>query len=240
MAVPIADIVQRASRHILMDQGGKVWPTAEITEWIHEAQRDIVLRVPGATAKSMTLRCVAGPRQKIPADGARLLVVQGNTPDANTGAPIIVPTGQRTGMNSYAMHVEAFPRHFVLREYYAEYSRPRQDAEQFQFYVWEVKTPLYFWLYPSPQAGDQVDIVYSAVPDTSSGATNLGIPDYYSPVVLDYVLSRVYAKEVSDRADINKAQSYLQRYEKGITDKLRADEYVVPSMRANLTNATET
>ena len=222
MAVSIASIITRIRDGITMDPAGTIWSDAEITGWIHEAQRDITMRLPGATAKDVTHTCVVGSQQELPDDGARLLTVAGNTAAAD-GRPTIV--NDATGRNATAHYIENFPREFVVRRYHDMFSRVRDENEQFQLYIWESKTPRYFWLYPAAKAGDTVDIVYSAVPDTT--LANLDIPDYFSPLVLDYALFRMFAKQqITMKGADQMSARHMQFYKDGIDDKMKMDMMV--------------
>ena len=224
MAVAIADIVSRVAVQ-LGDEDHDVWFSDELTQWVHDAQRHITLLVPGATAKSVTLRCVAGPRQQIPDDGARLIRVQGNTPTADGAPEIIKNVDDRTGRNSYAHEIARFTATFQARNRKLLYGQQRTATQQFSVYTYDPKSPQLFWLYPAALDQDPVDIVYSAIPDTTEAAVNIGLPDYYSPLITDYVLSRCYGKETTlDGHSANERDYYYKRYEDGVKAKLAADE----------------
>ena len=91
MAVTVQSVLDRVQQ-TLQDTGGIRWSsTAELILWVNDAQREIALLKPDATATNTTVTLAAGTKQTIPAGGNRLLNVVRNMSAASSG------TGKRTG-----------------------------------------------------------------------------------------------------------------------------------------------
>lgn len=86
MTVSIESILDRVQT-TLQDTTGVRWPvTSELELWVNDAQREIALLKPDASAKNTGVAMVAGTKQTIPNDGNRLLrVVRNLTAVAGTG-----------------------------------------------------------------------------------------------------------------------------------------------------------
>lgn len=77
MSVTVASVISRVES-ILQDAGNIRWPESELLLWVNDAQREIALLKPDATATNTSSLLVAGTKQTIPDDGNRLLRVVRN------------------------------------------------------------------------------------------------------------------------------------------------------------------
>ena len=85
MTVSVQSVIDRI-QVTLQDTTGIRWPVVnELVLFINDAQREIALLKPDATAVNTTVTLVAGTKQDIPAAGNRLLRVVRNMSAASNG-----------------------------------------------------------------------------------------------------------------------------------------------------------
>jgi hypothetical protein len=85
MAVTVQSVIDRVQK-TLQDTTGVRWPVVdELVLWVNDAQREIALLKPDASAKNVTVTLAVGTKQDIPSDGNRLLRVVRNMSAASSG-----------------------------------------------------------------------------------------------------------------------------------------------------------
>ena len=85
MTVTVQSVIDRVQA-ILQDTTGIRWPvTTELVLFINDAQREIALLKPDASAVNETVTLATGTKQSIPAAGNRLLRVVRNMSAASGG-----------------------------------------------------------------------------------------------------------------------------------------------------------
>ena len=90
MAVTVQSVIDRVQT-VLQDTTGIRWKvTDELVLWVNDAQREIALLKPDATATNETVTLATGTKQTIPTAGNRLLKVVRNMSAASGG------TGKRS------------------------------------------------------------------------------------------------------------------------------------------------
>ena len=85
MSVTVQSVIDRVQT-TLQDTTGVRWPVvSELVLWINDAQREIALLKPDASAKNETVTLVTGTKQTIPSGGNRLLRAVRNMSAASNG-----------------------------------------------------------------------------------------------------------------------------------------------------------
>ena len=85
MSVTVQSVIDRVQA-VLQDTTGVRWPvTAELVLWVNDAQREIALLKPDASAVNTTVTLAAGTKQEIPSAGNRLLKVIRNMSASSGG-----------------------------------------------------------------------------------------------------------------------------------------------------------
>lgn len=197
MAVAAATVLSMAAT-ILQDSAGKRWPATELVTWLNAGQREIVVYRPDATSKLASVPLVAGTRQVLPADGAKLIDVP-----RNTNGPAIrlvdrkILDAQLPGWHTSKGGVIV---HFMFDD----------------------RDPRAFYVYRPAANGAAVDALYSAFPaDVAAPAAgvqaaavvgNIGVPDIYETALLDYVLARAYAKDAQVAGNAARAQAHYMAF----------------------------
>ena len=83
MSVTVQSVVDRAE-FIFQDTSNIRWTTAELLFWLNDAQREIALLKPDATATNTTITLATGTKQSVPSGGNRLLKVVRNMSAASS------------------------------------------------------------------------------------------------------------------------------------------------------------
>lgn len=164
------EILSRAGV-ILQDTTSVKWPIAELLDWLHDAQREIVLRKPDAYSKNTSIQLtVSQTKQSIPSDGVMLLdVVRNLGTDGSTPGRAITRTERP-----------------ILDQQRPDWHTDTPSATV-KHYMFNEKDPKTFYVYP-PQPGSSpghVEIIYSAAPDpliaTWQASTAYSEGDYCLP-----------------------------------------------------------
>lgn len=223
MAVTVQSVVDRV-QVTLQDTTGVRWPvTAELVTFVNDAQREIALLKPDATAvnTTITLSSSSGTKQSIPTDGNRLLNVVRNkaaaSDSSNGGRAIRLvkieeldaqhPDWHSPSVTGDAAHTNIV-RHFVYDE----------------------RNPRNFYVYPGiGSTAAYIELVYSQNPATIALNANLGLPDIFANAVMDYVLYRCYIKDAESAGNSNRANTHYSLFLNSITGKGMIDTVTSPN-----------
>jgi hypothetical protein len=220
MAISAESIIHRAV-DILQDTTSVRWPVEELVRYLNDAQREIILYRPDATIKFVSHSCVAGAKQSLPADGAKLIdVIRNSAAGSNNSSVRLVPREILDTQipNWYALTGNISALH----------------------YTYDPRDPQTFFVYPPATTGTEVDITYSAYPtpvaEPAAGAQysdvvgNIDVPDIYSNVVLDYVLYRAYSKDSEYAGNAQRAQAHYATFATALNIEVQGTTGVAPKV----------
>lgn len=219
MSVSVQSIVDRV-QITLQDTTGVRWPVAsELVLWVNDAQREIALFKPDASAKNTTVTLVAGTKQSIPNDGNRLLRIVRNMSAASGG------TGARA--------VRIVDRE-VLDAQSPTWHDPTATGDAahgaiIKHYIYDDSNPINFYVYPGVTGSAFVEIIYSANPVSVTQSDNLDIPDIYGNAVVNYVLYSAYMKDAEYVGNSQRAANHYQLFMSSITGKSQIDAVTNPN-----------
>lgn len=208
--LPVNTVVNRASE-IVQDTTHVRWPLAEKLGYITDAVREICLYKPDACAKTVTHPLAAGVRQTLPADCFALIAVLSNgngeavRPTARAQMDAIAP-GWQTGAAS------ATVRHWMFDP---------QDQNQILVYPPQ----------PSVSPGSLV-ITYAAAPSEAIAGGSLTIKDVWLPVIVNYVLFRLYSKDAEYAGNAQLATAYYQAFNAQLVGRTSAEGAADPRSAA--------
>jgi hypothetical protein len=193
---------------------------AELVLWINDAQREIALLKPDASAINETITLAAGTKQDIPSAGNRLLKVVRNMSAASNG------TGKRA-----VRLVDAE----VLNGQTPDWHDPTVSGDAahtdvVKHYIYEESNPRNFYVYPGVSGNAYLEIVYSSNPTAVAQADNLSIPDIFANAVLNYVLYMAYMKDAEYAGNQQRASSHFQIFTTSVTGKGQIDAVTNPNM----------
>lgn len=220
MAVSVQSVIDRVQT-TLQDTTGVRWPVVgELVLWINDAQREIALLKPDASAKNTTITLVEGTKQDIPSDGNRLLRAVRNMSAASGG------TGKRS--------VRLVQRE-VLDAQTPDWHDPLVTGDAahtnvVKHYIYDEQNPRNFYVYPGVSGSAYLEIIYSANPSTVGQVDNLDIPDIYANAVMNYVLYMAYMKDAEYAGNNQRAASHFQIFTTSVTGKGQVDALTTPNM----------
>ena len=220
MSVTVQSVIDRVQT-VLQDTTGVRWPVVnELVLWINDAQREIALLKPDASATNTTITLVDGTKQDIPTGGNRLLKVVRNMSAASNG------TGKRA-----VRLVDAE----VLNGQTPDWHDPSVSGDAahtniVKHYVYEEQNPRNFYVYPGVSGDAYLEIVYSSNPVTVSQSGNLTIPDIFANAVLNYVLYMAYMKDAEYAGNQQRAQSHYQLFNTSVIGKAQIDAVTNPNI----------
>lgn len=220
MAVSVQSVIDRVQT-TLQDTTGVRWPVVnELVLWINDAQREIALLKPDASAKNTTITLTTGTKQEIPSDGNRLLRAVRNMSAASSGV------GKRS--------VRLVQRE-VLDAQTPDWHDPTVTGDAahtaiVKHYVYDEQNPRNFYVYPGIAGDAYLEIIYSANPSTVAQGDNLDIPDIYANAVMNYVLYMAYMKDADYAGNNQRAASHFQIFTTSITGKGQVDALTTPNV----------
>jgi hypothetical protein len=219
MAITAQSIVHRVV-DILQDTTSVRWPVSELVRYLNDGQREVVLYRPDATIKSATVECVAGAKQTLPTDGAKLIDVIRNSASAGTNKAVRMVAREVLDAqipNWYGLSGELDVVHFT----------------------YDPRDPKTFFVYPPALTTTRVDITYSAFPtdvsEPAAGSTyddvsgNLDLPDIYGNVVTDYILYRAYSKDSEYAGNAQRAQAHYGAFANALNIEVQGTTGVAPT-----------
>jgi hypothetical protein len=226
MAVTVQSVIDRAQT-VLQDTTGVRWPVVnELVLWINDAQREIALMKPDASAVNSTITLVTGTKQTIPSGGNRLLKVIRNMSAASNG------TGKRA-----VRLVDAE----VLNSQTPDWHDPTVSGDAahtaiVKHYVYEESNPRNFYVYPGVDGNAYLEIVYSSNPTTVAQNGVLSIPDIFANAVMNYVLYMAYMKDAEYAGNADRANSHFQLFTQSVAGKGQLDAVTNPNLERRPTS----
>lgn len=222
MAVTVQSVIDRVQA-TLQDTTGVRWPVvSELVLWVNDAQREIALLKPDASAKNETITLATGTKQTIPANGNRLLRVVRNMSAATNG------TGKRS--------VRLVSRE-ILDAQTPNWHDPTVTGDAahtsiVKHYIYDEQNPRNFYVYPGVSGNSYLEIIYSANPAAVTQSDNLDVPDIYANSVMNYVLYMAYMKDAEYAGNSQRAANHYQLFTTTVTGKGQVDALTTPNLEA--------
>ncbi len=219
MSVTVQSVIDRV-QITLQDTTGVRWPAAsELILWVNDAQREIALFKPDASATNETITLVDGTKQTIPSTGNRLLGVVRNMSAASGG------TGARS--------IRIVERE-VLDAQTPDWHNPTSTGDAahgpvVKHYVYDDSDPRNFYVYPGVSGNAYVEIIYSANPATVTASSDLAVPDIFANAVYNYVLYNCYMKDAEYTGNNQRAGNHYQLFMASVTGKSQLDLTTSPN-----------
>ena len=227
MSVTVQSVVDRAE-FIFQDTSNIRWTTAELLLWLNDAQREIALFKPDATATNTTITLATGTKQTLPSGGNRLLKIVRNMSAASSGTG---KTAIRL-VSRDALDTQEPNWHDPTVTGYAKHGAIVKN------YMYSEEDPRNFYVFPGVAGNAYIELVYSSNPATVAINANLGVPDVLANAVLDYVLYRGYMKE-TETADQQRASSHYQLFIASVTGKTQIDSVTSPNFTGSIPSTAQ-
>lgn len=223
MSIPAQDIIRRAVE-TLQDPTSVRWPVGELVRYLNDGQREVVLYRPDAMVTNATLTCAAGSKQSLPATGAKLIDVVRNAAAASAKKSVRMVNREILDSQTPGWHALA-------------------GTLDILHFVYDVRDPRTFYVYPPALTTTQLDIVYAAYPtnivEPADGSLytavtgNISLPDVYANALLDFVLYRAYSKDSEFAGNAQRAQAHYAAFATPLGIEVRATIAVAPNPVGN-------
>lgn len=196
MAATVRGVFERVQA-LTQDALGIRWPVAELVDWLNDGCRELVLHKPSAVAVFETVPLAIGTRQDLAATVVQLLGVPRNT-DGRA--------------------IRRVAREVLDAQLPDWHSAPATD--RVKNVVLEPEDPRGFYVYPPNTGQGSVDLLLAHEPATIADGTvltaftttPLPVPDIYSSALVDYVLYRVFSKDMDEPGNAQRAGSHYQAF----------------------------
>lgn len=217
-----AQSVIRRCVETLQDPTSIRWPVAELVRYLNDGQREVALYRPDSMGTSATMTCVAGTKQALPTNGAKLIEVVRNV--AGTKKAVRLTNREILDAQIPGWHNLA-------------------GVGEVMHYMYDPRDPRVFYVYPPATTGAQLDIVYSAYPqdvtEPADGslytvvAGSIGVPDIYGNALQDYILYRAYTKDSEYAGNTARAQAHYAAFANALGVEIKATVAVGPNPVGN-------
>lgn len=220
MTLPVKSILQRVVRE-LNDETSVRWTVPELVRYFNDGQRDIVSHRPDALNTRVDHPLVPGSRQRLPVWATKLIAINANA-TGSRGAVTLVSAGI----------LDAQVRNW----------RNLPGTKEILHYVYDVREPLGFEVYPPAADGAVLDVECSGTPkdiaEPADGTTfkdvvgDFTMGDLLSNAIQNYVLFRCYRKDTEYTANPQRASAFYQAYANDLGIDIKATVEVGPTSKA--------
>lgn len=221
MTITAQSIIRRAVE-TLQDTTSVRWPVNELVRYLNDGQREIVLYRPDSMVTNATVTCVAGTKQALPANGAKLIEVIRNA--AATSAKKSVRM-----INREILDAQTPGWHNIM------------GSVDILHFMYDPRDPKTFYVYPPATTSAQLDIVYASYPtditEPADGALytavtgNISLPDIYGNALLEYVLARCFMKDSEYAGNAQRAQAHYTMFATALGIELKGTMTFSPTAK---------
>lgn len=218
MSLTVQDVITRATL-LLNDRGNAAvgaaantrWSVSELTEWVSDAQRQIILMRPSALNVVASTPMVAGTRQAIPADGWLMMGASRNL--TSTGAP-----------GRAVRQVERVTLDTINPNWHMDPASPTAWN-----YTYDVQDQRAFYVYPPNDGTGFIEVNYSRMPDQLVNLTDtLALDQIYLTPMVDYTCFRAFSKDAEFAGGSTLAQTFYQAFQTAIMGRDQAEKQDSP------------
>lgn len=192
---------------ILQDTTNVRWEVSELLGWLNDGQREVATLRPDATNKTVSVTMVAGTRQSLPDESARLVRVQRNM-----------------GANGATPGEAVRPTSMQLMDLHRPNWHTDSPATVVKHYMHDSRTPDVYYVWPPSTGTTQVEVVYQTQPAIVTNAANtISIGDEYANALIDYIIYRAYAKDIENPQNGALARQAYEAFRTVIVGKTEGD-----------------
>ena len=228
MTITAQSVIRRCVE-TLQDNTSVRWPVAELVRYLNDGQREVVMYRPDSMVTNANLTLVAGSRQALPANGAKLIEVIRNNSAASKRAVRMV--------NREVLDAQSPGWHNIT------------GVAEVLHFMYDPRDPKVFYVYPPATTAAALDIVYAAYPtditEPADGATydgvsgNISLPDIYGNALIDYILYRAYTKDSEYAGNASRATAHYSAFANALGIEMKATVNFQPNPVGNPNKATQ-
>ena len=217
-----AQSVIRRCVETLQDPTSIRWPVAELVRYLNDGQREVALYRPDSMGTTATVTCVAGTKQALPANGAKLIDVVRNAAGTKKAVRLT---------NREILDAQTPGWHNLV------------GAAEVLHFMYDPRDPKVFYVYPPATTGAQLDIVYSAYPTDIAEPSDaslytavtgsISLPDIHANALQDYILYRAYTKDSEYAGNAARAQAHYAAFANSLGVEIKATVSVGPNPVGN-------
>jgi len=195
MGTIVAETLINKAQIQLHDQTGTRFDTDELLGWLNDGLSESANLKPDLFAQDEVVTLAAGSRQELAAGRFQLVDVVRNM--GSDGAT---------------------PGRAITRQERALFDSARPDwpsetqTEAVKHWMYDIRDPKGFYVYPPADGVGQIEIVNAVAPSAIEEDAVVPIDDILAPALIDYMLSRAYAKDTDAAANGEQAMLHLQRF----------------------------
>ena len=209
MALTVKQLIDDATRD-LQDKGNVRWTRADLLDFFNAAQRSFADYRPDEMAKPRELGLVAGWRQELPADALTLIDVTNN---ANTAQRRITKTDLWV-LDSIAGAWRS--------------STPQREVQHFMY---DIRVPREFLVYPPVVQGPKVRAVLSATAvDLTDEDAEPSVPARWMDALRHFVLFRAWSVDAEFGGNAAIAKAHLDLYHNALGVQPKAAQEMAPTV----------
>jgi hypothetical protein len=223
MTIPAQSIIRRAVE-TLQDTTSIRWPVNELVRYLNDGQREVVLYRPDSMVTNATITCLAGSKQAIPTNGAKLIEVVRNAAAGTSKKAVRM-------VNREILDAQTPGWHNLT------------GVNEVLHFMYDPRDPRTFYVYPPATTSAQLDIVYAAYPtditEPADGSLytavtgNISLPDIYGNALLDFILYRAYSKDSDYAGNAQRAQAHYAAFANTLGIEIKATVAVAPNPVGN-------
>ena len=225
MPILASSTIRRAT-DVIMDNTSVRWPANELVRWLNDAQREVLIARPDAINRTATVTLAAGTRQNL---------------DAMSLSPAptkLIEITRNMAAASTKKAVRLVPRQLLDAQTPGWHNIP--GTVDILHYMFDARDPKTFYVYPPALTTAQLELMYSGVPvdvvEPAPGALfsdvvgNLGVPDLYGNVILDYILYRAYSKDSEFAGNAERAAAHYGAFSASLELEIKATLAIQPTI----------
>jgi hypothetical protein len=211
-------------QNILQDNTNVRWTEGELLDYLNDGQREIVNLRPDSTATHSNVSLSAGTEQSIPTDGLRLIKVVRNMSGTGTDA-----TGART------IRLVDFE---AINTFEPSWHDPTVTGDaahgtQVKHYMFDIRDPRKFYVYPGVSGSAYVEVVYSKNPTNLTAGTDLiQVDDIFANALINFVLYRAFLKESEYANNVAVASGYFNAFNQTLLVGKQIEQLTNPKTEA--------
>lgn len=207
MTVYAASLLTRASE-ALQDTSYVRWTEAELLRYLYDGVQALITARPDMSTTTAAFTPAVGARQTLPSEAVALVDVLNNT-----------ATNKRAVTKVSQPLMEATNRDWMS-------ATPADTAVN---YMYDLRTPRTWYIYPPATGGGSVDIVYSVFPaETTSRVGTYDLSSQWQTPLLAYVLGRAYAKDAEYGGNMALSTTYMSAFAKDIEGQATTTAAISP------------
>lgn len=216
MGTILASAIEDQIKEVMSDVDNVTYTTADILEWINDAQRLIALVRPDAASQTASMQLVEGTKQTL-STGRRLIGVV-----RNMGVDGLTP-GRAVGLSEMSALDEANP------DWHTD-----TTSVTVQNYMFDLNRPEEFYVYPPIPASPDVYVeVKEALNPTDVAAigNTINVEDIYAPVIIEWVMYRLFSRDSEETPNFQRGESHKQNVFNILGIKFEKDVMARPKQR---------